>query len=141
MSQARIRKTIIRKRFSVSRGPPRPKRFHSSSSPLPPPPVGRRSTGGFPPMPGSFRSVSTGYRVKVLGMAGGLCDAQITPTLERMRGKLRWLFFVLSIASSYRTREIRGRVYGSRFLFWLEPSFTGGEDEFYEEFMDAAVGR
>src|SRR5882757_2074086 len=54
--------------MSRARGPRRLP-WSQFSSP-PPPPVGRRSTGGLPPNPGSFRSrsVSTTDLVKVAGM-------------------------------------------------------------------------
>src|ERR1017187_9467333 len=66
-SAAKQENTKKRIRCSSSRGL-RPRSFQSSSPPPPPPPVGRRSTGGLPPIPGSFRSVSAGLRVKVEGM-------------------------------------------------------------------------
>src|ERR1035437_136180 len=79
VSPARAEKTKKRMRRRSSLGLLR-SFFESSSPPPPPPPVGRRSTGGLPPIPGSFRSVSAGVWVKVAGM-GGLCDDEITPTL------------------------------------------------------------
>src|ERR1039458_6324031 len=67
MSPARAQKTKARVRLSISRGPRRGLR-QSSSPPLPPPPVGRRATGGLPPVPGALRSTSDGMGVKMEGM-------------------------------------------------------------------------
>src|ERR1035441_1275705 len=98
ISAAKAENRKNRMRWRSSRGPCR-SFFQSSSPPPPPPPVGRRSTGGLPPIPGSFRSVSVGVRVKVEGIEG-LCDDEITLTSvwthSESEGTVAFCWMVLS---------------------------------------------
>src|ERR1039458_9830878 len=67
MSPARAQKTKARVRCKPSLGPRRGL-LQSSSPPPPPPPVGLPSTGGLPPVPGAFRSISAGMGEKMDGI-------------------------------------------------------------------------
>jgi hypothetical protein len=80
ISAAKTENTRRRMRCSSSPGPRRSPLQSSSPPPPPLPPVGRRSTGGLPPIPGSFGSVSAGANVKVVGMVG-LRVTEITPII------------------------------------------------------------
>src|SRR5664279_3901068 len=81
MSPISAKNIPSRQRVSSCRGPFLP-RCPSQLSPSPPPPVGRRETGGLPPMPVSLRSVSTGIRVKVTAITISV-NQEITPDLLR----------------------------------------------------------
>ena len=106
----------------------------------PPPPVGRRSTGGLPPIPGSFRSVSAGECVKVAGIQKPRAN-QTTP--QKHFRSFRVFEGMCSIGLLPRRCQAYARTgnddvhRGTALSLWTQPPPNGMA--FFLEFKNAAV--